>query len=181
MKIIIAGETFELSVFEILLQRFVHFYYRKNQTTWLSLRKYFFLWSPCHIFRSECFSHPCWGKRRTKPKTCYLFSFQCCRKNRRKSQQKSRVFLSLLLWSLLYDASPSGTLVLINVPSPSHPVGKGGSSCSGLLRLIYKRSGSLRVMTDSSEPGLYFLLKNFLPSSALIPIGAQDLERVLCN
>lgn len=87
-------------------------------------------------------------------------------------------FLSLLLWSLLYEAEPSGTSVLIKVPSSSGAAGKGGSGCSGLLRLIYKRSGSLRVMTDSSQPGLYFLLKNFLHSSALIPTGAQDLERL---
>ena len=34
---------------------------------------------------------------------------------------------------------PWGTYVLINVPSSSGAVGQGGSGCSSLLRLIYKK------------------------------------------
>lgn len=69
--------------------------------------------------------------------------------------------------------------MLINVPLTPNAAGQGASGRSSLLRLIYKRSGSLGVMTDSSEASLD--LKNFLPSSALIPLGAQGLEQVLCN
>lgn len=69
---------------------------------------------------------------------------------------QGQTFCACFSGSLLSAARPSGTSSLISVPLSSDAAQKGDTGCLSVLRQSYKRNGSLRVMADSSEPGLYF-------------------------